>query len=239
MRPELVEELWAVSPRVFGHIRWAEWLQLEADWGVVVLADVPADGPGAVTVGSSNLMLGARYPASPQSGPTSLSFSVAATVPLATDGDAPRGQSRAGLALALGMRGMWDPWLWGPEQTGLTLGAVLHQSLGEPFHLMAEADVASTVSVGDASDKPLHVYGQAAVELYQDDGETHVGLRVQAVAFNADGDALQLSFGPFLGFGVGSTWMSLRWLVNLDAPLGVWGPGLVTMGLFLTASFPV
>lgn len=229
-----------LSPRLSGHYRWLADLRLELDWGAVLVQEVGDAGPSATTTASGNPMLGLRYRLL-EDARGHLSASFGWVGPLAWLGqDALRGQRRAGFAMAAGMRGLWDAWLWAPSQTGGAAGAVYSRTLGGVWSMLLEADVGWSYSIGDVTTVSTYdladIYGQLAIDLSgraAPHGGVTGGLRLQAVAMGADGDQLQLAMMPHVGLRWPGAALDLSWLINLDPPLGVFGAGLDVWGLLL------
>ena len=150
-RPALRDDVWMWSPVLAGRYRMYPRIDVEATWGGVAFVDRGRDGTSASTFGSSNLIGGARYWLEDES-EQSISLSADLVAPLAWLGrDALAGQRRAGFALAAATRGLWNPWLWAPEQTGGAIGAVYARRFSPALRTLVEAGLGTTFSLGVAT----------------------------------------------------------------------------------------
>ena len=234
-RPGLRDQVWAFSPMLNLAYRGWRRLSIIGTLGGVALIDIGEDGNSATTLGASNLAGGVRYELIRNS-VQELSIKAELIAPLAWLGrDALAGQRRAGFALAAGMRGLWNPWLWAPEQAGAALGVRFVEHFSPLATVQLEAGAGSTLSLGIATADRAELYGQLAVE-----GAIHlmaidVGGRLQGVWMTADRAAMQLSVAPFLGVHAGAISVRGQLLFNLDEPLGFIGDGMhvwaATLGL--------
>lgn len=237
-RPEPDASQWALSPRLRAHYRVDRRWQLALDWGTALLSRQGDDGSGATTFGAGNPLASARYHLV-DGALSQVSFAAGLTAPVAHLGDDVRsGQRRTALALAAGMRGLWDPWLWAPGQAAITTVGTAETMGPLGLHLRSEAGLGAGLSVSNATREAGDLQAQLALELSQ---LSHHGLgfgwRVQGVWMTAPQDPLQFAIAPFVVLELPLLRMRAQWLLNLDEPLGVGGAGLDLWGASLTVEY--
>lgn len=202
--------------------RWELWLRA----GGVLLLNEGAGGDWTPVAASANPWVGASYRLSstPQ---RTVRVHAGATAPLAYPGsDAQAGLRRAALAWAAGMHGLWDAWLWAPEQMGASAGAVVELRPAAKLAFRLRADVAGTFSIGTATSDSGDLYGQWAAEWELALGLARIGAGLQAVFVTSDSDMSQWAVTPQLALAWPEVLLRVRWLVNLDEPLGYQGAGM-------------
>jgi hypothetical protein len=148
-----------------------------------------------------------------------------------------------GLAASAGLRGLWNPWLWVPEQFTIVLPNAradfdLHPNV--VFAAETGFGIMIDTSSSDADDE-TDVTWQLAVEGGGRFAEIfEPGLRLQLVTFlNSEGDQAQLSLTPFVRLDFGAGFVEARLTMNLDDSLGfafdedkVWGLRFLGGGRF-------
>lgn len=231
------DSLWFVSPQVglsYGlGARWGGQWSLFAVAGGIARFDKPEHGRTQFLIGAANLALGVRYGRSLWDG-GHLELHASGIAPLAYLGqDAYSGQRRAAYGWAAAMRGLWDAWLWAPEQTGAALGGVLEHRPGSPVRLRLLMDAAATASFSYATREAGDLYGQVAAEAEVRPGRWTFGMRLQSVWVTAQSNNQQVALSPKIAVRFASVEAWLRWVVNLDEPLGYAEQGLSVGALAL------
>ncbi|HET8933015.1 MAG TPA: hypothetical protein VFN67_06240 [Polyangiales bacterium] len=167
---------------------------------------------------------------------TQLSFALGVTFPAAW---LPRDATRRGLlrdayAFGAATRGLWNAWLWAPQQIALAgTGRLVHE-LNDHVRVGVEAGLAGSLSMGQFTRDLGAFYAQLA-PLFELRGELLlVGLRLQAVLTDARPDPLQLSSQAYVRFERPHWQLEAAGLCNLDEPLGVFGTGLSVCSALLS-----
>jgi hypothetical protein len=146
-----------------------------------------------------------------------------------------RALARNSYALAAATRGLWDAWLWVPEQMALAVGGSYRHQWLHHLRLRVEAAVAGSVSLSWLTSDVGALYGQLAPAVEYVLGSAYVGVRAQAVVLAPQSDPLQLSAGAYVGFAQSHWTLEARGLCNIDQPLGFVGSGLSVCGAWLYA----
>lgn len=166
------------------------------------------------------------------------------TIPLAQFGDTVDPDDRialSGLTLAAALRGLWDLWLWAPEQITVVIpNARLDFAFHENAVFAVESAFGVMISTNDADDETdvlwqIGVEGGGRLERL-----VELGLRLQLVtSLNSEGDQAQLSLTPFVRVELGAGLLEARLTMNLDDELGfafdegkVWGLRVLGGGRF-------
>lgn len=227
--------LWVVSPLLAARYRLNELWAVGIDWGFVFAVDTPAQGDTQVRAVSGNPLLRGAYTLV-DDGTTQLDLWLGVTAPLAWLADGTeRGFSRATLAYALSMRGLWDAWLWAPEQIAAAGGGNLVVDASPETRVRVEAAIGTTLPLSDVTQDAADLFVQVASSLELRAGVVWFGLRVQAVMMTSDSDPLQLALAPLVAVDVGVLRLDGRLLINLDEPLGFVGSGMDAWGFLLSA----
>ena len=167
---------------------------------------------------------------------TQLSFAVGVTFPAAW---LPRDATRRALlrdayAFGAATRGLWNAWLWAPQQIALAATGRLVHEVSTHVRVGAEAGLGGSLSMGQLTRDLGAFYAQLA-PLIELRGELLVaGLRVQAVLTDAHPDPLQLSTRAYVRFEREHWQLEAAGLCNLDEPLGVFGTGLSVCSALLS-----
>lgn len=206
------------------------------DWGFFLAHESPAtEAAGRWAHGPGNPWFKVWHES--ELGPsTRLCVAVGVTFPAAwLPRDATRrGLLRNGYAFGAATRGLWNAWLWAPQQIALAAAGRLVHELSAHVRVAAEAGLGGSLSMGQFTRDLGAFYAQLApsIELR---GELLVaGLRVQAVLTDAHPDPLQLSSQAYLRFERAHWQLEAAGLCNLDEPLGVLGTGLSVCSALLS-----
>lgn len=144
-----------------------------------------------------------------------------------------RSVARSSYALAAATRGLWDAWLWVPEQMALAVGGGYRRPLAPQLRLRVDGAIAGSVSLSWLTPDVGALYGQLAPALELFAGELYLGVRVQGVVLAPQSDPLQWSASVYLGITREHWSLEARGLCNLDEPLGFAGAGLSVCGAWL------
>jgi hypothetical protein len=227
-------ELWVLSPVASAAYRVHERWALALDWGVAMAIESPAAGNEESRVGSGNPMLSVAHRLSALEH-NRFDVWLGATAPLAWLADGTkRGFSRAMYAHALATRGLWNAWLWAPEQTALASGVKWAFKPSRDLRLRAEGALGVTLPLGDVTQDAADLFVQLATAVEGSAGLLAFGLRLQSVLMTADSDPLQLAIVPYVRANFNVWALDLRTVINLDEPLGVFGAGLDAWGLLIS-----
>jgi len=227
-------ELWVLSPVASVAYRLHERWALSLDWGFAIAIEAPVAGDNESRVGSGNPMLSAVHRLSALER-NRFDVWLGATAPLAWLADGTkRGFSRAMYAHALATRGLWNAWLWAPEQIALASGVTWAFRPPGDVRLRAEGALGVTLPLDDVTQDTADLFVQLAFAAELSGGPLAFGLRLQSVLMTADSDPLQLAIVPYARANFDAWAVGLRWVINLDEPLGFVGAGLDAWGLLFS-----
>jgi hypothetical protein len=206
------------------------------DWGFFVAHEAPVtEAAGRWATGPGNPWLKVWHEGA--LGPhTQLSVAAGMTIPAAW---LPRDTTRRALlrdayAFGAATRGLWNAWLWAPQQIALAVTARLAHELDLHWRVGVEAGLGGSLSMGQFTHDLGAVYAQLA-PLIELRGELLiVGLRFQAALTDAGPDPLQLSAQAYVRFERPHWQLEAAGMCNLDEPLGVAGAGLSVCGALLS-----
>jgi hypothetical protein len=222
-RPDTSETQWVTAPLLGLSYAIHPHFGLGVDWGFVLVSESPRVGSTLWAVGSGDPLFKAFYKAD------HWVVSAGVTAPLAwlSYNVEKRGVLRSSYAHAAAMRGLWDPWLWAPEQASLVLSGRYRRALGSLLRFELAAGIAASVPISRVTYDDFDATAQLAPSLALHTEHADLGLRLQAVFFTSAVDACQLSVSPFIAVPLArELTLSLRALLNLDPPLGLFGHGL-------------
>jgi hypothetical protein len=233
--------LWVASPLVDVSYHSTRPLTFSIDWGFVVANESPLRGASQTVFASGNAALSVSY-ALPVSPSDRLDVYMTLAPPLAwlPDSTARRGLVRGSYAYAAATRGLWDAWLWGPEQVA-TAGGARWSRTAPHLRYGAQGAVAASLPLSPIGRNVIGGFLQLApfVELHEARGQDalqfSLGVRLQAVLMSAATDLLQLSVSPYARLETGRVSLQLRGMLNLDEPSGFLGSGLGIWGMLLSA----
>lgn len=133
-----------------------------------------------------------------------------------------------GYSRALAMDGLYDTWRWLPGTLAVTVPFRFEAPLGEQLSLAADGALMGLVGTDERSESTYAA--NLALEATYRVGDHAFGARLQVAALDVDGDSTQVSLVPFARIDLGSSFVNLRFLINLDEPAGfsfdqgrVWG----------------
>jgi hypothetical protein len=228
-------QLWVVTTELQGSVALSDSFGLGLQWPMAFGA---VAAPGVEEI--SRLQLGNPTPAAHlrwRTGGVVLSMSPGVTIPLATlpDGDPSEAQAaRWVYSAALGVRGLWNPWLWFPDTLSIVLPMRIDVPIGEDFTF--GTDVAMGVGIPTAGDdRDLEFGGQVGLDFARRLGRSAAGASLRAVwTPSFEEGNLQLSLEPFLRLHLGAqAFTTARFTLNLNRPYGfsfeqggVWGLSL-------------
>jgi hypothetical protein len=211
--------------------RWVIGLE----WGSVISDQSPRNGQAQWRFASGNA-LAKLTRVLLRTGSDRLQVYAALAHPLAwlPESVAARGLVRAGYAYAAASRGLWDAWLWAPEQLTAALGAAWVHDLGEFARVRLDGAFALATPLSGLTRRAADVYAQFAPGLEFHAARLAAGFALQSVLMSSSPDPVQLSLAPFGRIDM-STWqIELRGVLNIDEPLGFLGAGLGTWGWLLS-----
>jgi hypothetical protein len=222
------ETLWVTSPALHADYALARDFGLGADWGFLLVTDAPQHGSALWVTGSGDPLLKAWWTPDER-----LYLYAGVTAPLAwlSYDVERRALMRLAYAHASASRGLWDVWLWAPEQASLVLGARFAQALGDDVWLRLEGGVAGSLSVSQVTRDAGDGYAQLSAAMDAHRGPFAFGLRLQEVVMTSSSDAAQFSVGPYATLQLGRWIVGARGVFNVDPPLGFLGGGLHTWGV--------
>jgi hypothetical protein len=235
-RADVYSSLWVLSGVLSIDHAFSSGYGIGFDWGYFVADEAPrsdAASRWAYGPGDPWLRVWHRNTLGPR---TSWRVDAGMTVPAAwLPRDATRrGVLRDGYALSAATRGLWNAWLWAPQQISLALAGALRHELSERVRLGLDAGLAGSLSMGDFTRDLGALYGQLGGHAEVHGELVTLGLRAQAVLTDALHAPLQLSGLGYLRFEQAHWQLEAAGLCNLNEPLGVFGDGLSVCSALLT-----
>lgn len=218
-----------------GQYRVSSAIGVGVDWGFVLVDQAPASGASLWLLGSSDPSFKAFYARTNDAGTDSLRIAAGFTLPLAwlSYDIVKRALMRSAYAHAAATRGLWNAWLWAPEQIALVLGAEWLHAFSSEARLIVEGGAALTHSISQATRAPADALLQLAAAIEARPTLIAFGLRFQGVLMTAS-DPTQFSVVPYLSAALGPKLsLTASVAVNLDPPLGLLGAGLGMWGALL------
>jgi hypothetical protein len=236
-RADINETLWVTSPRLTLDYAFHRELGVGVDWGFVLVNESPRHGRALWLLGSGDPLFRLWHTGTSRDGLDVWVLSLGVSAPLAwlSYDIEKRGLMRSAYAHAAGARGLWDVWLWGPEQAALVGSASWARTLSPALRVQLEGSLAGSLSLSQVTRDGADAYAQVAASLEGREGIVSAGLRLQQVLFTSSSDASQLSVVPYLVVGLGELRLALRAVINVDPPLGFFGGGGKQWGLLLSA----
>jgi hypothetical protein len=206
-----------------------------ADWGFFLVSEVPQPSAAALWAtgpGDPWLKVWSDRAPSPED---RLRVYAGMTIPAAW---LPRDATRRSLyrsayAFGAGSRGLWNAWLWAPEQMSVAAGATWFHTLSKQVRVGVDATLGGGLSLVRGADDVGTLYAQLAPTLELVGERLVLGTRLQAVMTDTREDRLQLSAQSYLRFGQATWTLEISGLCNLDEPLGFVGAGLSICGAYL------
>ncbi|MET0386981.1 MAG: hypothetical protein ABW321_13530 [Polyangiales bacterium] len=235
-RSDPASRVWVLSPVLGFDYRFSHGFGVGLDWAFAIANEAPARADAQWAAASGPPMTKVRYHARLSARDT-LQLYIGLNVPSAwLPRDAvSRSLARTSYALAAAARGLWNAWLWAPEQLVLALGAAWQHELTPYAVLRLDGAAAGALSLSRLLRETGLVHAQLApaIELHQ--GPLYLGVRGQAVLTVPQSDPLQLSASAYAGVRATHWSLEASGLCNLDEPLGFTGAGLGVCGGWLTA----
>lgn len=235
-RSDVSSELWVMSGLISIDHAFSHGYGIGVDWGFFATVEsaagsAPAQwgtGPGDPWLKVwRDFPLGAR---------DDLHVDVGMTVPAAwlPRDSSRRGLIRQGYAFGAATRGLWNAWLWAPEQLSLAVLGRFSHRIVPSLRLVVEAAAAGAIALSQLTYAFGTVYGQLAPALELHGELLTFGVRAQAVATSAAFDPLQLSAATYLRFEQPHWRVEGLGLCNLDEPLGLLGSGQSVCGALVS-----
>jgi hypothetical protein len=137
-----------------------------------------------------------------------------------------RAMLRDGYAFGAATRGLWNAWLWAPQQIAFAVAGRISHQLSARFRTGVEAGLAGSLSMGNVTRDAGALYAQLAPLIEARAALLTFGARLQAVLSDASPDPLQLSAQAYVRIERAHWQLEAAGLCNLDEPLGVLGSGL-------------
>ena len=224
-RSDLTSSLWVTSGVLSVDHAFSHGFGIGFDWGFFLARETPAgeaSGRWGVGPGDPWLRVWHEGALGPQ---TRLRVAAGATIPAAwLPRDATRrGILRDGYAFGAATRGLWNAWLWAPQQISFAAAAELSHTPTARWRIGAEAALAGSLSMGQFTRDLGAAYAQLAPLVELRGQLLAAGVRVQAVLTDARPDPLQLSAVGYVRFARERWELEAAGLCNLDRPLGVIG----------------
>ncbi len=206
------------SPLLAG--RYAlECFSLGLDWGFATAAASPEQGDGQAVFAAGNPFLSLLLRCGDER--TSWTAGLGGTAPAAwvsTGADARL--QRAAYNYAMGMRGLWDSWLWAPEHTSAVALFEIDHLAGKRVRLSGDAGAALLIPVGDYDDE-VDLFLQTAAGAGFVFGVASAGCHLRLVLMpTLTEDMAQLSIVPWVRIDPEGGFAAFSLLFNLDEPLG-------------------
>lgn len=224
-----------LSPVISADYAYSHGWGMGVDWGFALGVESPAHAADGWIAAQGDPMLKVWY----QSREASDRFHVyaGASVPTAwlPRDVVRRGLTRNAYAFAAATRGLWNAWLWAPEQVTFALGGKYLHELVPNMRLVVEAGGAAGLALSKLTDRAGTAYAQLAPALELYDAPVTLGLRVQGVLTSTGGDPLQFGASAYMRVTVTSLQLEAAGLCNLDAPLGFTRSGASLCGVWLAA----
>jgi len=235
-RSDIVSSLWVTSGVLSVDHAFSHGYGIGFDWSFFVAREAPMnEAPGRWATGPGNpwLKVGWQGAIGPS---TSLSVDAGATIPAAW---LPRDATRRvvlrdSYAFGAATRGLWNAWLWAPQQIAFAVAAKLVHEPAAFWRVGVDAAFAGSLSMGQFTRDAGALYAQLAPLIELRGQLLAAGLRVQAVLTDAAPDPLQLSALTYVRFERPHWQLEAAGLCNLDPPLGVLGSGLSVCGALLS-----
>ena len=234
-RTDYVSSFHVLSPVLSGDYAFSNGFGMGLDWGFVFGLESPAHAADALVVAQGDPLLKVWY-ASPKARDR-FEVYVGLSVPTAwlPRDVVQRGLTRNAYAFAAATRGLWNAWLWAPEQVALVVSGKYVRQLGANARLVVDAAAAAGISLSKLIDRAETGYAQLAPALELHDEVLSFGLRAQAALTGASGDPLLWSSGLYTRVALGALQLEAAALCNLDAPLGITGAGPSLCGAWIGA----
>jgi hypothetical protein len=233
--------LWVASPVIDVSYHSTRPLTFSIDWGFIVANESPLHGASQTVFASANAALSVTYALPlPPSDRLDVYMTVAPPLAWLPDSTTRRGLVRGGYAYAAASRGLWDAWLWGPEQLA-TAGGARWSRTAPHVRYGAQAALAASLPLSAIGPNTIGGFAQLApfIELHEARGpeapQFSLGVRLQSVIMSAASDLLQLSVSPYARLDTAPVSLQLRGMLNLDEPSGFLGSGLGIWGLLFSA----
>ncbi|MBN1652821.1 MAG: hypothetical protein JXA30_03515 [Deltaproteobacteria bacterium] len=122
---------------------------------------------------------------------------------------------------AIGIRGMWNLWLWRSRTLGIVFPLQLILDELPLFNIRGEAAAAGLISVSDDESEDSDILFQLAGEAGLRLGIAELGARLQLVWLPTwDGDNAQTAVEPYVLFDLRPGFVRFGLMMNLDKPLG-------------------
>lgn len=228
---DFLSSLLVVSPLLSG--RYAlQCFSLGLDWGFTAAVASPEQGNDDAAFGAGNPFLSLLLRRAGER--TRWTAGLGITVPLAwvSTGAEARLQ-RASYNHAMGMRGLWDGWLWAPEHTSAVALFEIDHLVGRYLRLSGDAGAALLIPVGDY-DYDLDLFLQAAGGGGFVHGIVSTGCHLRILLMpTLTEDVAQLSVVPWVRIDPEGGHAAFSLLFNLDEPLGG-GYGMQMYGVHLS-----
>ena len=211
--------LHALAPVLSARFAATEHLDLELDWPFAFVAVSPDIGEGSAEFRSGNPLVAGYYVSRQHGGYLRVGFGVAPPVAQVDDSS-----DLVPIASGLAMRGLWDSWLYAPETLSFVFPFQIERRMDR---LVLGADTALAVLIptsGGTDETDLDF--QLAGLIGGTTGPVSAGVRLQLVWLpTSNSDNAQVALVPFVQGDFSGGFVYLRFLINLDQPLGVFGDG--------------
>ena len=196
-----------------------EHFSVGLDWGFTAAVASPDQGEDDSVVGSGNPFLSLLLRGGDERTRWTAGFGGAAPLAWVRTGPDARLQ-RASYNYAMGMRGLWDSWLWAPEHASAVALFEIDYYAGKYVRLSGDAGAALLIPVGDYDDD-LDLFLQAAGGAGFVHGTFSTGCHLRLVLMPTLAEEMaQLSIAPWVRLDPKGGFGAFSLLFNLDEPLG-------------------
>jgi hypothetical protein len=220
---------WSGSPLFRFSYYLADAWDVSGAVGLAWVNTIPDEGENDAQIAPSNVILGTGLQSGREERPwRTARISIALPLAQLPDHGTERALALAAYDYALAARGLFDPWVWAPEQGGIAVqgaAATVVRRSRTRLVLAGEGGLGLTVPIGD-SDASTQFFGQVAGEALI--GRFGLGPRIQAIWMPlADTANFQTSAGlVVVSILSRRVLFKAQVLMNLDAPLAdtsLWG----------------
>lgn len=224
-----------LSPVLSADYAFSHGWGIGLDWGAVLAVEAPAHAQDAWVAGQGDPLLKVWFATPPARDRVRVYAGLSVPAAWLPRDVVKRGLARNAYAFAAATRGLWNAWLWAPEQITLALGAQYTRELDAYMRFVLAGAAAGGAALSRLSDAPGTGYAQLAPAVELHDAVIALGLRIQGVLTSAGRDPLQLGGGAYLRLTLGNLEIELSGHCNLDSPLGFIGAGAGVCGGWLAA----
>ena len=230
-RSDRASSFHVLSPLLAAEYAFSHGFGVGIDWGFVLAVESPARGDSGWFAGQGDPLLKVWYTSAAARDRYTLYLGLSVPTAWLPRSVVSRGLARNAYAFAAVSRGLWNAWLWAPEQIALAAAARYQRELDPHLRLVVEAGAAVGLSLSRLIDGVGTLYAQLAPALELHDTRFALGLRPQAVLTTSGTAALQLAAALYMRLQLSAaTELELSGLCNLSGSLGLMSRSLPVCG---------